>query len=296
MTTPPTTPPTTRSLDVPGATLRYDVHAATPAAGGPRPLLLIGQPMTAEGFATLASHFADRPVVTYDPRGLGRSTRHDGLTEHRPEQQADDLHRLVDHLGAGPVDVFGSSGGAVTGLALVQAHPDDVVTLVAHEPPLLTLLPDAEAALAASSVVTAVYQERGWGAGMAAFIAMTSIEGEVPADFGRDLPDPAAFGLPAEDDGSRDDPLLSGTSAPVSAFRPDVAALASTPTHLVVGVGEKTGATITGRASAALARALGVHPTTFPGDHGGFLGGEFGQVGEPDAFAARLRDVLAAQG
>ena len=291
-----TASPTARSLDVPGARLAYDVHGPEPTADGPRPLLLVGQPMTAEGFTTLASHFPDRPVITYDPRGLGRSVRHDGATEHRPEQQADDLHRLVDHLGALPVDVFGSSGGAVTGLALVQAHPDDVVTLVAHEPPLLTLLPDAEAALAASGVVTAVYQEHGWGAGMAAFIAMTSIEGEVPADFGRDLPDPAAFRLPAQDDGSRDDPLLSGTSAPVSAFRPDVAALTAAATHVVVAVGEKTGPTITGRTTAALATALGVRSAVFPGDHGGFLGGEFGQVGEPDAFAARLRDVLTARG
>lgn len=29
-----------------------------------------------------------------------------------------------------------------------------------------------------------------------------------------------------------------------------------------------------------------------PGGHGGFLGGEYGQIGEPDAFAGRLREVL----
>jgi pimeloyl-ACP methyl ester carboxylesterase len=294
MTATPTA--TSRTLAVPGATLAYDVHGPTPAPGTLRPLLLVGQPMTAEGFTTLASHFPDRPVITYDPRGLGRSTRSDGATEHRPEQQAEDLHRLVTHLAVGPVDLFGSSGGAVTGLALVQAHPEDVATLVAHEPPLLTMLPDAEAALAASDVVTAVYQEHGWGAGMAAFIAMTSVQGEVPADFGGHLPDPAAFGLPTQDDGSRDDPLLSGASSPVSAFRPDVAALAAAPTRVVVAVGEKTGPSITGRTTAALARALGGEPTVFPGDHGGFLGGEFGQVGEPDAFAARLRDVLEGRG
>lgn len=291
-----TTTPTPATLEVPGATLAYDVHGPTPTPDGPRALLAIGQPMTAEGFATLASLTADRPVVTYDPRGLGRSMRHDGVREHRPEQQADDLHRLIEHLGAGPVDLFGSSGGAVTGLALVAAHPRDVATFVAHEPPLLALLPDADAALEASALVTRVYQERGWGAGMAAFIAMTSIEGEVPADFGRELPGPEVFGLPADDDGSRADPLLSGASAPVSAFRPDVAALRAAPTRIVLAVGEKTGATITGRTTAALADALGVGLTPFPGDHGGFLGGEFGQVGEPEAFAARLREVLADEG
>lgn len=288
-----TTTPSHRTLDVPGATIAYDVHGPQPVRGGPRPLLLLGQPMTAEGFGTLASHLPDRPVITYDPRGLGRSTRHDGGTGHRPEQQADDLHLLVEHLGAGPVDVFGSSGGAVTGLALVARHPDDVVTLVAHEPPVLGMLPDADAALAASGRITEAYQERGWGAGMALFFAFTSVEGEIPADFGVEAPDPAAFGLPTDDDGSRDDPLLSGASAPVTDYLPDVAALAAAPTRLVVAVGEKTGPTATGRTTAALAAALGLEVTTFPGDHGGFLGGEFGMVGEPDAFGARLREVLS---
>lgn len=287
-----TTPAVQETLEVPGATIAFDVHGPAPAPGLPRPLLLIGQPMTAEGFGTLASHFPDRTVITYDPRGLGRSTRDDGVSEHRPEQQADDLHHLIQHLGGGPVDVFGSSGGAVTGLALVAAHPDDVAVLVAHEPPLLPLLPDADVVLAASRKVTETYHERGWGAGMAAFIAMTSVEGELPADFVLEVPDPGAFGLPTEDDGSRDDPLLSGASAPVSGYRPDVAALRAAGTRVVVAVGAASGHSMTARATAAVADALGVEVTEFPGDHGGFLGGEFGQVGEPDAFAARLRQVL----
>lgn len=280
----------TQYLDVPGATIAYDVRG--PEAG--RPLLLIGQPMTAEGFGTLAGHFPDRLVVTYDPRGLGRSARHDGATDNRPEVQADDVHRLITHLGAGPVDLFGSSGGAVTGLALVTAHPEQVATFVAHEPPVLTLLPDADAVRRASQTVTDVYHQRGWGAGMAAFIALTYVDGELPADFELAVPDPAAFGLPGQDDGSRADPLLSGASAPVTAYRPDVEALAVAPTRIVVAFGEKSGGMMTARATLALADALGVQPTPFPGDHGGFLGGEFGQVGEPDAFAARLGEVLRA--
>lgn len=287
---------TTTHLATAGATIVYDVREPAPGRGTRRPLLMVGQPMTADGFGTLAAHVPDRPVVTYDPRGLGRSTRHDGSTEHRPELQADDLHLLIDDLGAGPVDLFASSGGAVTALALVAMHPGDVVTLVAHEPPVLTLLPDAEAALAAMDQVTRAYRERGWGAGMAAFIALTSIEGEVPADFGAQPPDPAAFGLPTADDGSRDNPLLSGASGPVTAFRPDVAALLASGTRLVPAVGERTGDALTGRTTVALARALGLEPVAFPGDHGGFLGGEYGQTGEPAAFATRLREVLAGAG
>src|SRR4051794_28147297 len=191
---------TTPTLDVPGASVVYDVRGPLPAPAGTLPLLCIAQPMTAAGFATLASYLPDRTVVTYDPRGLGRSTRTDGRSDNTPQQQAEDLHRLLGELG--PVDLLGSSGGAVTGLELVSRHPDDVRTYVAHEPPLLAVLPDADQAFAAERAVQDAYQQRGWGAGMAAFIALTSWPGELTEAFGRQLPDPAAFGMPAQDDGS----------------------------------------------------------------------------------------------
>ena len=117
---------TTHVLDTPGADIAYDVHGPLPAADGRPPLVMIGQPMDATGFATLASHFPDRTVVTYDPRGIGRSTRKDGRTDHAPTVQAEDVHAVIDALGAGPVEMFASSGGAVTALALVAAYPDDV--------------------------------------------------------------------------------------------------------------------------------------------------------------------------
>ena len=166
---------------------------------------MIGQPMTASGFDTLASHFPDRTVVTYDPRGLGRSVREDGRVDHAPTVQADDTHAVIEALGAGPVEMFASSGGAVTALALVAAYPADVTTQVAHEPPLIPVLPDADAAERARGAVRDVYGARGSGAGMAAFIAMT---------------------------------------------------------------------------------------TVFPSHHGGFLGGEFGYAGQPEAFARKLHEVL----
>src|SRR3954454_651358 len=125
-TTAAATPPLqTQTLQVSDAQIAYDVRGPLPPTDGQPVLLMIGQPMTAEGFGSLASHFPDRTVVTYDPRGLGRSTRSDGRNDHTPQQQAEDLHALVTHLGTGPVELFGSSGGAVTGLALVTAHPED---------------------------------------------------------------------------------------------------------------------------------------------------------------------------
>jgi pimeloyl-ACP methyl ester carboxylesterase len=103
------------------------------------------------------------------PPGLGRSTtRRDGRTDQTPEDQAADLHALVEHLGAGPVDVFASSGGAVAALTRATVHPGDLATIVAHEPPVMWALPDAEAAARASGEVASAYAERRLGAGMAA--------------------------------------------------------------------------------------------------------------------------------
>src|SRR5919197_1081310 len=284
---------TTHILETAGADIAYDVHGPLPTADGRPPLFMIGQPMTATGFATVASHFPDRTVVTYDPRGLGRSTRKDGRVDDSPTVQANDVHAVIEALGAGPVEMFASSGGAVTALALVAAHPDDVVTLVAHEPPLIPTVPDAEAAERARAGVRDAYQAKGWGAGMAAFIAMTSWRGEVTDDYlAQPAPAPARFGMPTEDDGSRDDPLLSDRSWAVSGYRPDFDALRAAPTRIVIAVGEESLGVFTGRTSVATAELLGQEPTVFPSHHGGFMGGELGYAGQPEAFARRLREVL----
>lgn len=219
---------------------------------------MVGQPMDATGFSALAALFPDRTVVTYDPRGLGRSTRRDGRVDSDPEVQASDL-----------------------------------VTLVAHEPPLIDVLPDAEAARRARDGFRDIYLDKGWGAGMAAFIAMTSWQGEfTDAYFAQPAPDPAAFGMPAEDDGSRDDPLLSDRSVAILSYRPDADALASSPTRVVIALGEESFGTFTGRTAVATAELLGQQATVFPSHHGGFSGGEFGYAGQPEAFARRLREVL----
>jgi pimeloyl-ACP methyl ester carboxylesterase len=284
---------TTHVIQTAEVDIAYDLHGPLPTADGLPPLFMIGQPMDAGGFGTLAAHFPDRTVVTYDPRGLGRSTRKDGRIDHAPTVQADDVHTVIDALGVGPVEMFASSGGAVTALALVAAYPRDVTTLVAHEPPLIPVLPDADAAERARAGVRDVYEAKGSSAGMAAFIAMTSWQGEFTDDyFAQPAPDPAQFGMPTGDDGSRDDPLLSDRSWAVSSYRPDVDALAAAPTRIVIAVGEQSLGTFTGRTALATAALLGQEATVFPSHHGGFLGGEFGYAGEPEAFARRLRDVL----
>ncbi|MGK3200684.1 alpha/beta fold hydrolase [Amycolatopsis sp. MEPSY49] len=283
----------THTLETPEADIVYDVHGPAPADSPRPPLLMVGQPMDATGFSTLASFFPDRTVVTYDPRGLGRSVRKDGREDHVPATQAGDIHGVIQALGVGAVEVFGSSGGAVAALALVTAYPDDVRTLVAHEPPIIEVLPDADAAERAGKGFRDAYQARGFGAGMAAFIAMTSWKGEFTDDyFALPAPDPAQFGMPTEDDGRRDDPLMTDRSLAVSAYQLDVDALTSAPTRIVIAVGEESVDVMTGRAALATAARLGQEATVFPSHHGGFLGGEFGYAGQPEAFARKLREVL----
>ncbi|WP_432122955.1 alpha/beta fold hydrolase [Streptomyces sp. S1] len=281
----------TRTLDTAGAVLRYDVRPGTDA--GEPPLLLIGSPMDATGFATLASHFPDRTVVTYDPRGVSRSVRTDGAAETLPEEHADDLARLVEALGAGPVDVFASSGGAVNALALVARRGDLVRTLVAHEPPLAGIVPDREAALAACADIRDTYLREGWGPGMAKFLALVSHLGPVPADWTeRPAPSPEAFGLPTEDDGTREDPLLGQNIRGCTSHLPDFTALRAAPTRIVAAAGKESEGTLAARAALAVAEGLGTPLAVFPSHHGGFLGGEFGQHGAPEEFATALRTAL----
>ena len=281
------------TLETAEVDIAYDVHGPLPTADGRPPLFMIAQPMDASGFSTLASHFPDRTVVTYDPRGLGRSTRKDGRVDNAPAVQAGDVHAVIEALGAGPVEMFASSGGAVTALALVAAYPNDVTVMVAHEPPMIPVLPDADAAERARAGVRDANEATGSSAGMAAFMAMTSWRGEFTDDyFAQPAPDPVQFGMPTEDDGSRDDPLLSDRSWAVSGYRPDFDALAAAPTRIVIAVGEESQGTFTGRTAVATAELLEQQATVFPSHHGGFLGGEFGYAGQPEAFARKLHDVL----
>ena len=234
------TEPKTHTLDAPGAVLHYDVRSND--AGAEPVLLLIGSPMGADGFVTLAGHFTDRTVVTYDPRGAGRSKRTDGARETTPDEHADDLHRLIEALDTGPVDIFASSGGAVNALALVAKHPEQVRTLVAHEPPASQELPDREAALAACADIHETYQRSGFGPAMAKFIALVSYQGPIPAGYAdQPAPNPADFGLPAEDDGSRDDPLVGQNMISCNCYRHDFGALRAASTRVVIGVGAESG-------------------------------------------------------
>ena len=286
------TEPTTHTVAVPGAVLTYDVREpASPSDH--RPLFVFGSPMAASGFSQLVSCLDDRTVITYDPRVSERSTLEPGA-EVSYEAHGDDLHRIVEATGLGPVDAFASSGGAVAALAWVLAHPEEAGTVVAHEPPLSALLEDREMLDRAFADIVATYQELGQGPAMAKFIQLVMQDGPLPDDYlDRPAPSPAQFGFPAEDDGSRDDPLL-GRNMTMPAYLPDGEALRASGVRIVPAVGATSGGTMAHRGGEALAGLLGMEAVEFPGDHGGFVANEWSPQNDPAAFADRLRDMLDA--
>jgi hypothetical protein len=101
------------------------------------------------------------------------------------------------------------------------------------------------------------------------------------------------FGMPSEDDGSRTDPMLGQNMITCTRYEPDFDALRAASTRIVMAAGAESEGEMANRGAHAAAERLGTEAVTFPSGHGGFLGGEYGQTGEPGAFAAKLRQVLA---
>jgi pimeloyl-ACP methyl ester carboxylesterase len=238
-----------RVLDVPGATLRYQLHGS-----GPLLVLIPGGAADSTIFAPLLPHLTSTyTVLTFDPRGIGRSTLDEPAQEITIPTQADDVRRLLDKAGGGPARVFASSGGTITALELVTRHPDLVHTLVLHEPPLVELLPDRDELLAALDALAGTCREAGPEAAMREFLRVTG-----------QLTRPDLFTLPAR---MRPDVefFFEHMIRPIVRYRPDPTALPK----LAVGAGTGTGH-LAHRGAHALADLLGIPPTAFPGEHLGF--------------------------
>jgi len=265
---------TTHSLVVPGARLCYEVRGTGPL------LVVLGSPMPAADFAPLADALAgDRTVVTTDPRGISGSALADPTQDSTPDLRADDVVAILDELGADRADVFGSSGGAVTGLALVARHPSRAGTLVAHEPPLLELLPDAAQQRAKTEDVIETFHREGLGAAVMKFMVNAGFQ------VGTTQGAPAAA-APAPQQVANGTRFVVHEMRGTAGYQPDIAALSRGPARVVVGIGATSGGLITHRTSVALAELLGVTPVAFPGDHGGFMS-------SPGEFADTLRATLA---
>lgn len=272
--TPAAPEPVTGFLQVPDARLYYEVRGTGPL------LLLVGAPMDAGPFAPLADLLAtDHTVVTTDPRGSRHSRLVDPEQDSTPERRADDLSRLLGQLTAEPAAVLGSSGGAVTALALASAHPDQVSVVVAHEPPLLDLLDDRAERHAGTEQTVRAYETSGRLAAWANFMSETNMQMPEPvfqAVFGRPL-DPA--------EAADEDHFFRHQIRATTRWQPDIDALRHDPHRIVLGIGASSTGQLCDRTSRALAAALGSAPVIFPGGHTGF-------VDDPESFASQLRRVL----
>jgi pimeloyl-ACP methyl ester carboxylesterase len=262
------------SIAVPGARITYDVAGSGPV------LFLVGTPMDASGFAPLVPHLADEfTVVTFDPRGMARSTADDATAQVTPETTAEDLHRVLAEVTDEPAYVLGSSGGAIGSLALTLAHPEQVRVVVAHEPPVCLLLPDAEKIRATTHGIVDTFRTAGWQAAMGQFLDLTGVLTSLSAD---DQPPPE----PTEDMARGTEFFLANYLRTVSLWEPDLDALRAARPRIVVAAGRTSAGQLANRTAVALADALGTAPALFAGDHGGF-------AHEPETFAVELRKVLA---
>jgi clorobiocin biosynthesis protein CloN7 len=266
--------PTSYSLDVPGARLYYEVQGSGPV------LMLIGHPMGAEGFAAIVPLLAsDHTVVTYDPRGFGRSAIDDRGQDAEPDLLADDARRVLEAVGGAPATVLGSSGGAVTGLAMVARYPDHVHTLVAHEPPVTPVLPDADELSAALQGVYDTYRNNGIGAGWQKFFAFAGIQ--MPSAGGD-----SAESAPTDEMVATSERFFEHGLLPIALYEPDLAALRLPRPRVFVAAGTTSTAELAHRAATELAERLGTPLVEFPGGHTGF-------ASDPESFVAVLRRTLA---
>ena len=263
------------SLNTAGANISYRAAGTGPA------LFLVGAPAGMAGFAALAAHLSSSfKVVTHDPRGIGESALKAGVVD--AGSLADDLHALIAAVGDGPALVFGSSGGAVTGLELLGRHAGDVALLIAHEPPVFSLLDDNSVMERAEALFSLA--ETDTSAAFENFLNLTEIMHETFEASTR----PAPIKLPPLADAELvKNKFFLTRMAPASVrYRPDLDALRAG--EVVVCAGEASIGQPAREAAAALANALPGPLLDAPGNH-------TGPFTKPEPFAQWLRQVIAAR-
>jgi pimeloyl-ACP methyl ester carboxylesterase len=267
-------------LKVPGAQIYYEVQGA-----GPVLLMISGGPTDAGIFALLSSIVADRySVVRYDPRGNSRSVLDGPPVDQDMDVHGDDAAQLLAALTTEPACVLGSSGGGQIGLNLAARYPQRVKTLVAHEPPCMGLLPNAEEQRAFSEDVSNTYRTAGAGPAMQRFMVAAGISaGPQPQ---RTVPPTPEMAETFSRVKANADFFLTHGLRPIGSYIPDVATLRAGPTRIVIGVGEASAGSMPYRTAVALAERLGRAPVSFPGGHGGYND-------DPAGFAEKLHQVLS---
>ncbi|MFF4341201.1 alpha/beta fold hydrolase [Kitasatospora sp. NPDC001540] len=270
------TDPTTGSLRVHGATLHYEVRGR-----GPLLLLIPGGAGGAASFDGIAGDLAaEHTVATYDPRGISRSPLDDPGADQCVAEHADDALRVLDLLSPGePARVFGASSGAIAALHLLAAHPERLERVVAHEPPVVEVLPDAAEHRALIARVQETFRTQGLRPAMIEFAAGLKKGGDTTApEAGTALPPQAAARAERT---MANLPYFLGSIVPsFMAYAPDIHRLGALSDRLVLVGGRDSRGELPHRATAFLAERLGTELQHFPGGHTGLTThpAEFGEL------------------
>ena len=264
------------TLKVPGAQLSYEVSGS-----GPLLILIPGASGVGEVFRQVARDLSARyQVVTYDRRGFSQS-RLDGPQDydHRLATDADDVRHLIEHLTDQPATVFGNSSGASVALEVLTQYPERVQTVVAHEPPVVSLLPDAAKWLAFFDGIYDTYREDGVPKAMHQFASSVVgsvdhqvIERSMTKQANEYTMANAAYWMEHE---LRQYPRIEL----------DFAVLAAHAERIVLAGGRDAQDKVPYQSNKVLARQLGREIVDFPGGHLGFLS-------HPALFAKELMNAL----
>jgi acetyltransferase/esterase len=271
-----------QTLQLKGATLYYETRGS-----GPVLLLIAGGAADAGGFEEVASFLAhDYTVVTYDPRGNSRSPLTGSPEDQQIEVHSDDARRLLETVTDGPAAVFGTSSGAIVGLDLITRHPTKVARLVAHEPPLLEVLPDAAKWHAFHDDVYETNRREGARSATQRWATGVGLDFAGPAP-GIELP-PHVVATMKRIDGNWDF-FFAHELRPFTHYIPDLPRLSAHKDRIVLVGGHDSRELLSGqtayRPAVLLAERFSTQVVDFPGDHVGY-------ATQPAAFAARLREVL----
>jgi pimeloyl-ACP methyl ester carboxylesterase len=250
----------------------------------------------------LAAELADAyDVVVMSSRVASGQTPGAVLGEQHPKVHAEDATAVIDALFTEAPIVVGFSSGAITTLELLAHHPEKVRLAVVHEPPLVSLLPEAGRLRAEIESVRASARAGDFaaaGATMTAMMIDTDIRAEAPPlrrfgswadDYADTAPEPptpellALFGRLGE----LQPVFFEHVLAPFTGYGPDLPALAAQAERLVLAVGIDSGKDLPFQTAAALASRLGLPLTELPGGH-------LGSVERPTQFAAALKSLLSA--
>jgi pimeloyl-ACP methyl ester carboxylesterase len=269
-----------KTLKVPGATLYYEVRGS-----GPVLLAIPGGPTEASIFTAFAEQLSDRyTVVTYDPRGHSRSTVDNRDEDVSVAQHADDAVALIDAVSSEPAYVLGSSGGATIGLELVVRHGDRVKALVAHEPPVMELLPDADRWRALFEELKETNRKEGVFAAFEKFGAAVEEGGPSYAEASQPSEPTPEMAQMMERISGNGEFFFEHEALPIGNYIPDTEALKASPSRIFIGGGKESGEQGAYRAAVALAEKLGIELTYFEGAHGGF--------GAEEAFGERVHETI----